>query len=101
MVDFVCERCRFILDNNPPAEDVKQIKCKFCDEPKGIFIYVDKNSKTANASGIKRNLFIGWTHVACVYWHAYCSFFDETRLEVKQEAKLVMTKTRCKYCKLD
>ena len=61
-------------------------------------IFVDKNSKTVNVGGVKRTLFIGWSHVACIYWHAYCGFFDETRLEVKQENKLILAKNRCKYC---
>lgn len=102
MKDFVCERCRYIIDNSPPPEDVVAMRCRFCDEPKGIMIYVDKNSKTVNTASAKRTLLIGWAHVACIYWHAHCSFADQTRLEVKQELKLIhQVKNKCKYCQLD
>jgi len=102
MKEFVCERCQFIVDNNPPPEDVLAMKCKFCDELKGIMIFVDKNSKTVNTANVKRTLLIGWAHIACIYWNSHCSFYDETRLEVKQETKLILNaKNRCKYCQLD
>jgi hypothetical protein len=65
--DFICERCRYIIDNN--VENIEKLKCKLCDEPKGIMIFVDKNTKKGD--------YIGWCHIACVFWHTEIHFADE------------------------
>lgn len=45
---------------------------------------------------------IGWTHLSCVFWNLYCEFVDETRFEIKQDARLKLYKTQvCKYCDLE
>lgn len=85
MVDFICERCRFLIDNNPKEEDLKQLKCAFCDEQTGILVYIDRHSKSVNkeATGVKRAMFIGWSHLACIYWNYWLEFADDRRLEVR------------------
>jgi hypothetical protein len=40
MKDFLCERCTYYLDNN--VEEIDEIRCRFCEEIKGIFIFCDK-----------------------------------------------------------
>jgi len=96
MTDFVCERCRFVLDNMPAPEDLKtEVGCTFCDEQKGIMIFIDRSKRDPHP---KKSLFIGWAHVACLFWNIYIEFVDETKFEVKQDYKLVMGKHRCKYC---
>ena len=39
--DFICERCRYMIDNK--VEEIDAIRCRFCDELKGIMIYCEKN----------------------------------------------------------
>ena len=44
MNDFTCERCRYIIDNQPDPTEIKLLfLCKFCPEEKGIKIFVDKH----------------------------------------------------------
>jgi hypothetical protein len=57
--EFLCERCKYLIDNE--VDDYMAIKCKYCDEPTGVLIYIDKNSK--------RGTYVGWAHLCCVYWH--------------------------------
>lgn len=66
---FVCERCKYYIDNDCSHKDYERIKCKFCDELKGILIFLDKNDKKA--------MMIGWAHLACVFWHPHLSFADQ------------------------
>ena len=74
-----------MVDNNPPQEDLKLLKCAFCDEQTGIFIYVDRHSKSVNRESKVKSIFIGWAHVGCIYWHYWLQFVDERRLEVRQD----------------
>lgn len=88
MTEFICERCRFLIDNNPPEEDLKLLKCAFCSDLSGVMIYVDRHNKSVNLSNSKRAIFIGWAHVSCVYWNYWLEFADERRLEVRQDLKM-------------
>jgi hypothetical protein len=84
MTDFTCERCRFIIDNQPHPAEIKEIfRCRFCPEEKGIKIYIDKHPHYKNTSKLIQYLNIGWTHLSCVFWNLFCEFANETRFEVK------------------
>ena len=41
MRDYTCERCRYLIDNN--IEEYDAVRCRFCDELKGIMIYCEKD----------------------------------------------------------
>ena len=49
------------------------MKCKFCDEPKGIMIYTDRGDEKRG----HRQPFIGWAHLGCIWWHPDMNFTDE------------------------
>ena len=66
---FICERCKYFVDNNTSDKDYEKVKCKFCDETKGIMIYIDKSAKRA--------MMIGWAHICCIYWHPFLEFADK------------------------
>jgi hypothetical protein len=47
MTDFLCERCRYIVDNRPDPEEIQaKFQCRFCSEEKGIKVYIDRNLTT-------------------------------------------------------
>ena len=49
MTDFICERCRYIIDNGPDPSEIKlKFQCRFCNEEKGILVYIDKHSQSIN-----------------------------------------------------
>ena len=105
MTDFVCERCTYIVDNSPDPKEIKSLfQCRFCNEEKGIKIYIDKTTSLAALNQAKDNrlITIGWTHMCCVFWNNFLTFVDETRFEVKQDNRINTYKpTRCKYCQLE
>lgn len=104
MTDFLCERCRYIIDNSPnPTEIRHKFQCRFCSEEKGIKIYID-NLHSAGSTNLKplATISIGWTHLSCIFWNNWLEFVDETKLEVKQDPKFKLLKTqKCKYCNQD
>ena len=65
---FICERCKYYSDNDYSSKDYEKIKCRFCDELKGILIFIDKNAK--------KSMSIGWAHLCCIYWHPFLKFTD-------------------------
>ncbi len=43
--DFICERCKYYIDNEVASSDAKEaIRCRFCEDPRGIMIYCQKNN---------------------------------------------------------
>eukprot|EP00347_Sterkiella_histriomuscorum_P006488 403352576 len=86
---FLCERCKYYVDND--FENYEQIKCKFCDELKGILIYIDRNQK--------KNVLVGWIHLACIFWHSSIKFSDESRMDVMQVQRNYQSRNKCCYCR--
>jgi hypothetical protein len=81
MTDFLCERCRYIVDNGPtPDEATSMFQCRFCSEEKGIKVYIDRNYTNEKKD---TRITIGWAHLACLFWNNYLEFADETKFEVK------------------
>ena len=56
------------LGHKDIGRDYEKTRCKFCDELKGIMIYIDKNAK--------KSMMIGWAHLCCIYWHPFLEFVD-------------------------
>ena len=93
-----------MIDNQPSPEDIKtKLACRFCHVEKGIKIYVDWNTLTVNTElTAVRYLKIGWAHLSCIHWNNYLEWVDNTKFELKQDAKIFMSKTNvCKYCRVD
>ncbi|TNV84102.1 hypothetical protein FGO68_gene3647 [Halteria grandinella] len=89
---FICERCKFLLDNDTTAQECEnKVRCRYCDELKGIMVYIDKNDRKA--------WLIGWAHLCCIYWHPLLSFTDEKKMEVRQNNRYWINKNQCCYCK--
>ena len=82
MKDFVCERCRYIVDNN--IQEYDAVRCRFCDEIRGIMIYCEKNvnHKKFKANEADNVVIVGWVHLACIYWHQNIEFVNHHRMEV-------------------
>ena len=88
MTDFTCERCKFLIDNQPDKKDIKDIfRCKFCPEIAGLMIYVDKQKGLTNADDQQESdqaIFqIGWCHLRCLIWDNLYQFADDLRFEIK------------------